>query len=176
VRHCVLWGDWGRPLEIGAETRTDSIYNVTFQDIEIIHFVQRAMDVQNGDRALVSKIRFENINIEHALIEGYQRQDIPHPEPSHPDHPQKAGMLLELFSDPNPYSKDSQRGRITDVIYKSINVIGDFRVHGRIAGLDEQHLVENVTIENLVVRGRHILRPEDANIEINPYCRNIVFK
>ncbi len=176
VRNCVLWGDWGRPLEIGAETRTDSIYNVLFKDIEIIHFVQRAMDVQNGDRALVSKIRFENINIEHALIEGYQRQDIPNPDPSHPDHPQKAGMLLELFSDPNPYSKDSQRGRIKDVIYKNIQVIGDFRIHGRIAGLDEQHLVEDVTIENLVVRGRHILRPEDANIIINPYCRNIVFK
>jgi hypothetical protein len=176
VRNCVLYGDWGRTLEIGAETRTDSIYNVLFQDIDIVYFVQRAMDVQNGDRALVGNITFENIRIENALTEGFERQDIPEPDPDHPDHPSKAGMLLELFSDPNPYSKDTLRGRINGIVYRNIEVTGDFPVFGRIAGLDGEHQVENVLFENFTVRGKKIISPEAANIRVNEYAKDIRFE
>ena len=31
VKNCVIWNDWGRALEIGAETVTDSIKNILYQ-------------------------------------------------------------------------------------------------------------------------------------------------
>ena len=50
---CVLWCDWGRPLEIGAETCADEYYGIVFEDCDIIHGDCILMDIQNGDRASV---------------------------------------------------------------------------------------------------------------------------
>ena len=61
ARRCVVWNDWGRGLEIGAETQADEMSNILFEDCDIIHYVHRALDIQHGDRALVRDVRFENI-------------------------------------------------------------------------------------------------------------------
>ena len=35
VRNCVIWNDWGKCLEIGAETRAKEIYDIVFEDGEL---------------------------------------------------------------------------------------------------------------------------------------------
>ncbi len=64
VERCVIWNDWGRALEIGAETSAPEIADVVFRDCDIIRTVRIAMDIQHGDRAVVRDIRFENIRVE----------------------------------------------------------------------------------------------------------------
>ena len=78
VENCVLWCDWGRALEIGAETCADEYRNIVFRNCDIIHASTKAMDLQNGDRANVHMVLFEDIRVEYskyAMPEVYQESD-----------------------------------------------------------------------------------------------------
>jgi hypothetical protein len=61
---CTLWCDWGRAIEIGAETCAPEIAEVSFEDCDIVRTTHIAMDIQHGDRAAVRDIRFQNIRVE----------------------------------------------------------------------------------------------------------------
>lgn len=50
VDNCVLWNDWGKCFEFGAETVVDIIRDVTISNCYIPHFTMVAMSMQNGDR------------------------------------------------------------------------------------------------------------------------------
>lgn len=64
IENCVVWCDWGRTLEIGLETECREYYNITFRDCHILRGAAVACDIQNGDRAEVHHITFENISLE----------------------------------------------------------------------------------------------------------------
>ena len=53
VDSCVLWNDWGRALELGAEMVTDTMKNISFSNCWIPHFTTVAIDIQNCDRGFV---------------------------------------------------------------------------------------------------------------------------
>ena len=61
---CVVWNDWGRALEIGAETSAPELSQVTFRDCDIVRTTEIAMDVQHGDRAAIHDVTFERIRFE----------------------------------------------------------------------------------------------------------------
>jgi len=61
---CVLWNDWGRAAEIGAETSAPEISGIVFEDCDIIHNTHSALDIQHGDHAAVHDIRFQDIRVE----------------------------------------------------------------------------------------------------------------
>ena len=56
---CVVWNDWGRALEVGAETVAPEITDVTFRDCDIIRTSCVAMDIQHSDRAAIKNVLFE---------------------------------------------------------------------------------------------------------------------
>lgn len=56
VTDCVIWNDWGRALEIGAETCADLIRDITFRNCDIIRVNYVALDIQHGDRTLVTNV------------------------------------------------------------------------------------------------------------------------
>ena len=64
VENCVIWNDWGKCLEIGAETRAEEICNITFRNCDLIHLTGPALDCMNVDYADVHDIAFSDINIE----------------------------------------------------------------------------------------------------------------
>ena len=65
VEKCTIWNDWGRALEIGAETRAKEIRNVTFRDCDVIWHTDPPLDVQNCDTAFVHDITFDDIRVEY---------------------------------------------------------------------------------------------------------------
>ena len=64
VEGCVIWNDWGKSLEIGAETKAEEIRNITFRNCDIIHVVAPALDCMNVDYADVHDVVYKDINIE----------------------------------------------------------------------------------------------------------------
>jgi hypothetical protein len=56
IENCVIWNDWGKCLEIGAETRAKEICNVTFESCSIIHVCGSPLDCMNVDYADVHDI------------------------------------------------------------------------------------------------------------------------
>ena len=174
ARNLVVWCDWGKALEIGAETSAPEIRDIRFQDIDIIRTTHVAMDIQNGDRAVVSHVRYANIRVEiddHTPTPKMQtaREERYADDPGNTTFP----ILIAIVIDRNAYSQDTQRGHIRDIEYRDISVIGRRTLASYIRGLDQDHRVEGVTIRNLRMGGRRISTPEAARIAIGPFAEDV---
>ncbi|RLD71537.1 MAG: hypothetical protein DRI98_04920 [Bacteroidetes bacterium] len=169
VRNCVLWNDWGRALEIGAETVADSIYNIRFLNCDIIHFVHIAMDIQNGDRALITNVLFENIRVEEPIKDRAQIAEYVYPL-------DEIGKLVDLNIRANNYSKDTIRGKIENITFRNITYTGTPFPHTTMEGLSAMHSIRNIYFENIVINEKRIEGLEDLNLQTNEYVSSINVK
>ena len=169
VSDCVLWGDWGRAIEIGAETVADSIGYIVFKNCDIIHYVHYAMDIQNGDRAVVHNVKYENIRVEEPSVHNVRIADRDY-------NPSDVGKLIVLNINKNYYSKDTQRGQISDITFKNITFTGSTSPKSLLLGLDSNHIIKNVTFDNILINGKHIENAEQCNMTVNEYVKNVTFK
>jgi len=172
----VLWCDWGRALEIGAETSAPEITEVVFQDIDIIRNTHIAMDIQHGDRALVHDIRFENIRVE---VDEFNPQPVMQKvrDEKYSADP-KAGYVPRLFViiiRKTSYSKDEQCGTVRNVLFKDIFVTGKPMPPSSFTGQDAERDVRGVTIENLRFNGRPVTSAEDARLRLGGYVQDVRF-
>lgn len=176
VSDCVIWNDWGRALEMGAETVAPEISDVVFRNCDIIHTVHIAMDIQHGDRAMIQNVCFENIRLE---IDDYN------PRPRiQTDRSEKYSIeknddycprLLVLEIRKTNYSKDEERGRIQDIYVKDIAVTGNHFPESYLCGYNATHKVGNVTIENLLINGQLIKNADEGRFSIRDHVSNVVF-
>jgi len=175
VRRCVIWNDWGRALEIGAETCAPAIRDVVFEDCDVIRTCHIAMDIQHGDRATVENVRFENIRVE-VDDEAYPPKMQGHPEEKYGlEKSSYCPALLVLVIRKNHYSKDAERGRIRDVLFKDVRVYGAHVPNSSIQGSDAEHDVRGVRIENLSLGGRIVTGPEQGRFRIGQHVSGVEF-
>jgi len=133
VQNCVLWnGIWGNGLEIGFETRADTIKNITFRNIDLIHVEgpEGTFTIHNGDRAVVKNVRYEDIRVEDSK-----------------------GWLIDFRILNSQYSKDTIRGKIEEVYFRNIKVEGDTYPPSQLLGFDETSNITGVTLEDFVIHG-----------------------
>ena len=133
VQNSVMWnGVWGNALEIGFETRSDTIKNVTFKNCDLIHVEgpEGTFTIHNGDRAVVKNVLYEDIRVEDSQ-----------------------GWLIDFRILYSRYSKDKQRGKIENVKFKNITVEGEIFPYSQILGFDENHGIKDVAIENMMIQG-----------------------
>jgi len=176
VRDCVIWNDWGRAFEIGAETCATEISNVHFQNCDIIHASRVAMDIQNGDAALVRNIVFEDIRVElHDNEPEPRTQERPSDTYSDTMEGEYCPRLFVLHVPKTAYSVDEERGRIMNVTFRNIRTIGKKVPESRINGYDDEHQVEDVIIENLRLGDKVATDPASGNIVIRDHVGNVVF-
>jgi len=169
VANCVVWNDWGRALEIGAETCAPEMENIVFQDCDIIHTTDVALDMQHGDRALIENVRFENIHVE-------LDDDPPHPQSRpHPPGQPHVPRLIVLIILETRYSEDKQRGRLQNAVIKNVDVTGKHFPTSTIHGCDADHRIDDVTVENLHINGAPIGNAEDGKFYVNEHATNVRF-
>jgi hypothetical protein len=155
VQNCVLWnGMWGNGLEIGFETRADTIKNIVFKDCDLIHVEgpEGTFTIHNGDRAVVQNVLYENIRVEDAR-----------------------GYLFDLKILDSQYTKDKKKGKIRDIYFKNITVEGDLIPTSVMIGFDKEHSIENVTFDNVFIHGRRVTNIYSGMITAK-YAENIVYK
>ena len=175
-RRCVVWCDWGRAMEIGAETCAPEIAGIAFEDCDIIRTTHIAMDIQHGDRAAIRDIRFEKIRVE---VDDRNLQ--PRIQPSReekyadPSAGRYCPSLLELVVYQTPYSRDQQRGTIRGVIFRDISVSGTQMPSSSFRGFDAEHAVEDVTIEKLQFNGKRLPGESEARLRVGPHVRGVRF-
>ncbi len=150
VEGCVLWnGRPGNALEIGYETRCDSMDAIVFRDCDVIHVEWEgyssgaALSIHNGDRATVTNVLYEGIRVEDA------RQ-----------------KLIDLKVTLDRYSRDEERGHVRGVTLRNIQVVDGPFPPSIIQGYDSEHSVEDVIIENLMVRGRPVADCAEAKLVV----------
>jgi len=136
VQNSVMWnGIWGNGLEIGFETRADTIKNITFKNCDIIHVEgpEGTFTIHNGDRAVVKNVLYEDIRVEDSR-----------------------GWLIDFKILKSRYSKDTVRGKIENVRFKNITVEGDQFPYSQLLGFDETSRIKDVSIENFVIHGTKV--------------------
>ena len=170
VHDLVIWCDWGRALEIGAETSAPEIAQVQFQDCDIIRTTHIAMDIQCGDRALVHDIRYATIRVETDDVSPAPRLQGSRDE-RYLEAPQDHYVpdLLVIVICKNFYSKDAERGNVREVTYADVSVTGRRAPRSFFNGLDTQHTVQGVTIDNLRLNGKLTQTAAEANLSVGPY-------
>lgn len=147
VQNSVMWnGVWGNTLEIGFETRTDTIQNITFRNCDLIHTEgpEGTFTIHNGDRAVVKNVLYDDIRVEDSQ-----------------------GWLIDfkvLFSQ---YSKDSTRGKIENVQFRNIQVEGDRLPYSQLLGFSDEFGIKNVTLENFYLHGVKVTSTYNGMITTN---------
>lgn len=176
VTGCVLWCDWGRTLEIGAETCADEMSDIFFRDCDIIRTDMVALDIQHGDRALIKNVHFVNIRIEiddfslRPVIQSYEGEQYV----IDPDDDFRPGFfVIELVS--TIWSKDNKNGSIRDIFIKDVTVTGKHLPESKIYGLDDTHTVDNITFENIRFNGMPVKNAGECKLKIGEHAHNVKF-
>ncbi|MDB5102722.1 MAG: hypothetical protein JWP91_411 [Fibrobacteres bacterium] len=145
---CTIWTDLAQSMEIGYETRSDVISNITFKNIDVIHaFHKPVMSIHVGDRATISDIHYEDIRVEDARLNNVQEDN----------------LLIDIWIGTGVWTQDAERGKVNNVTFKNINMTGGRTLRNRISGFDGSHRVTGVTIENLTILGKPIKSLADGN-------------
>ena len=173
VNNCVIWNDWGRALEFGAETCAVEIKNIVIKNCDIIRTDYIAMDIQHGDCAKISNIRFENIRFEmderspHPMLQKGKKSRYK------PGKGKYNPRLIVLEIKKNMWKQCDGLGGMNNIYFKNIDVKGPCVPESVIYGHGRGSAVENVKIENLVINGIKMTAPEKAGFKIGSFAKNI---
>ena len=155
VINSVLWNaEWGNGLEIGFETRADTIKDIVFRNIDLIHVEggEGTFTIHNGDRAIVENVLYEDIRVEDSR-----------------------GLLVDFKILSSVYSKDTERGHIKNITFRNIAVEGEFIPPSLFLGYDNSHIVDNVVFDNFRIHGKKAENSGDLNSTVK-FAEHISFK
>ncbi|MBQ3151750.1 MAG: hypothetical protein IJB86_10955 [Clostridia bacterium] len=178
IQGLTVWCDWGRALEIGAETCADYYRNIIFEDCDIVHGTHIMMDIQNGDRADVYNILFRNIRCEYTnrqLSDSYQSDmNAPYEGTVNTQQP----LLVKMHDYCGTFSTDLLLGSIHDVTIEDITVYLEDGIEipeSVINGAEGGHDTYNITFRNILVNGKKIESSEEARIRTNEFTHDVHF-
>jgi len=178
AENCVLWCDWGKPLEIGAETSAPYMKNITFRDCDIIRGSFTMMDFMHGDRADISEVLFENIRCEYAAIDDTPiLQTAPGQSYQNPEEDYMPSLFV-VGTVRSMYSVDDKTGNIRNVTFRNIEVISE---DGRMpsswvdAGA-EGTVIENLTFENITLNGVKCGSAEEMKLKVGQNVIGLVIR
>ncbi|NMA75259.1 MAG: glycoside hydrolase [Bacteroidales bacterium] len=150
IKGCVFYTKKSA-LKVGTETKADLMKNILFENNDVVE-CDRGLVLYCNDGATFQDVRFVNNRIERFHHKGQQR-----------------GIH---FSIKDRYGK----GQIKDILIKDCVFYSAFPKESEVYGLAEGHLIENVTIDNLIIGDKKVMSLEEAGIKVNKFTENITFK
>ncbi len=153
ARNCVLWCDWGRALEIGAETYADEVTDIRFKNCEVVRFTHYAVDLQSWHHARVHHLYWKNINAEEPILENPTYRVYPI------DPKWFGGFICAEFAGLREWNH-RREGLIDHLYYKNIRYTGSAPTYIRFYDWDEEHYVNDVFIRNCTINGRKVTRDD----------------
>ncbi|MBR6772742.1 MAG: right-handed parallel beta-helix repeat-containing protein [Clostridia bacterium] len=179
VEKCVIWCDWGRALEIGAETKAREICDVVFRDCDVIRDVGGvALDVQNVDYADVHHVTFEDIRVEYDDV--CQPPIIQKTEEDRFDDVARGEYMPALLGVHVLYIEEysgegGKRGKNRFIKFKNIRVTAPRMPESHFRGYDTESGCENISVEGILLNGRRLENETEAKLLRNEYCSEISF-
>ncbi len=148
VRRCVMWNAIpGNGIEIGFETRCDEMYDITFEDIDLIHCEHEgwqsggSITVHNGDRARIHHITYRDIRVE--------------------DSVDKLFDFKVLHSN---YSRDDVRGSVEDVLVERVALVSGRFPPSILSGFSGESPVRNIRFVDCTAYGQPIRNMTDCRM------------
>jgi hypothetical protein len=165
VENCVLWNDWGRPIELGLETVVDTMRNISFTHCQVPHFTWIAIDIQNGDRGYVKDVRFEDISIEDPILDSITIGTTPMDK-------KELGKTIELIIKGfDWWTTDTLRGNISNIHFNNIRYNSSNPTFINLVGHDSTHMVNDIFIKDYFINGKKIM--DQSSIRKNEFVKNV---
>ena len=169
---CVVWNEWGRALEIGAETSAPEFSQVTFRDCDIIRTAGIALDVQHGDRPTIKDLTFERIRLEVDDV-NYAPQIQSSRDAKYTGNTNYCPQFFVLVFRHGPWSYDKEIGAMRDIVVRDCSISGKPLPASSLNGLDVTHDIKGVTITNLQINGKVAETLEEAAISVGPFVSDV---
>ena len=175
VRDCVIWNDWGKGLEIGAETRAEEICNIVFEDCDVIHTCGPVLDCCNVDYADVHDVTFRRIRVELDEIIPPPRYQYLDKEPYGEITPGFVPAVIRSdVQFHHEYSAGgTRRGINRDLLFEDIEVFGNVVPVFGFSGYSDEACCRDIEIRRVYVNGRLAEEPGEYALHIGDHCRNI---
>ena len=174
IERCTVWNDWGKSLEIGAETRAEEICDITFRNCDIIHLTGTALDCMNVDYAEVHHAVFENIRVEadeeipKPLI---QKTDGERYRNTAPDYQPRLIRVEACYH--HEYSAGgSRRGKNRDITFQNIRFYAKKAPRISFLGYDADHKTANILVRDLYLNDEKCTA-STVEAELGPFTENI---
>jgi hypothetical protein len=154
VENSTLWCDRARIFLLGHESRAAYMRNITFRNLDIIHFTMTPFLLEPGE-----DMRLEDITIEDIRMHGEGQRE-----------------FIRLRPVVNQYMRKKVPGFIRNVLFKNITLEGqpgEYLV--QIQGADTEHNVRGITFENISIAGTK-LEKESSRMRIGKHAENLKFK
>ncbi len=178
VRNCVIWNDWGKCLEIGAETRAEEIYDIRFENCDIIRVTGPVLDCMNVDYADVHGVVFENINVEYddvILNPEIQKKDDEKYSFSRTDY--SPNLICAVVEYHHEYSAGgNRRGINRELYFRNIRLYGKQPPKMYFRGYSEDNMTRDIVIENLYFNDEKVTEPDSSLFVKDVYTDNIIIK
>lgn len=174
VRDCVIWNDWGKGLEIGAETRAEEICDIVFEDCDIIHVCGSPLDCCNVDYADVHDVTWRHIRIEMDEVIPPPRYQYLDREPYGEITPGFVPAIVRAdVQFHHEYSAGgTRRGKNRDLVFEDIRIAGDIVPVFGFAGYSDEFGCRNIVVRDVYVNGVK-MRPEECGLRIGKHCSEI---
>ena len=180
VKNCVIWNDWGKCFEIGAECCADEMYDIKFCDSAIIHVNGSPLDCCNIDYADVHNITYENISVEYDDVipdSKVQKLDSQRYEDFQHDPDFSPWLVSVVVGYHHEYSGGkTRRGKASRITFKNIRLYGRQKIKLRVSGYDAEHTCEDILIEDLFRNGEKISSFDQTETNFNEFSKNIRIK
>lgn len=156
VRNCVAYSyGGGSAMELGHEFRCAHVQDITFEDIDVlaVHQYGAALSISHCDDALIERVRFERIRVEHHYHE-----------------------LIGFKIVRSEYKPSRERGNVRDVLIRDLLVDVQPCNHGyscsHIGGWDDEHRFDGIRIERMRYGDVVVAHLDDFDC-YTKYARNI---
>ena len=84
--------------------------------------------------------------------------------------------LLEIVIRQNFYSQDKERGTVRDIVFQDLTVTSTAPPPSSFRGLDAEHGVAGVTIQNWRWNGQPVRNAADARLTLGPHVKDVLFR
>lgn len=175
VRNCVIWNDWGKSLEIGAETRAEEICDILFEDCHVIHVCGPVLDCCNVDYADVHHVTYRNITVElDDTIPPCRIQERDEDVYVNDDPDNAPPIIYATVEFHFEYSAGgTRRGKNRELTFENIRVLGRHWPRAEFKGYSETAQTENVEIRDLFRNGKRITSEEELTLVRGPHTAAI---
>lgn len=178
-RRCVVWCDWGRALEVGAETCAPEDANIIFEDCDVIRTTGVAMDVQHYDEAVVRDVRFENIRVE---FDDWIPRELLQKEAGenyvvHRDDDYCSRLMVIVLPAYRASWSSDRHGTARNIVFKNIAVYAHRMPPSFFSGFDESHNVDGVLVEDVRIVGQPAGKDaQSLHLSIGPFVSGVTIR
>ena len=175
VEDCVLWNDWNKALEIGAETKAEEICDIRFERCDVIHSMKTSLDCYNVDFADVHDVIYKDIIIEaDEIVPAPLLQTSDEHEYVNTDEdyvPTTIEVGVECHKE---YSQGStRRGKNRNITFENIYWYSDKKPTVSVYGYDEEHKSENIRVINLYHNDVLVQGDGDCNLILGDFAGKV---